>query len=655
METYTAATAVADRKMQDSITIDGASDTFNVRVGTNDYSLQLDHDTYTKQGLIDEINKKLADQNAGLTASLEGDKIRYTTDAVGRDASFKVTYAGGGSAMKAIYGTTTTTYPGVTASFNSNNQLVLTGTQNGGSLSVNANSGSILQEPEIVVSDKAVSSSTGYYSKNPSYIDGVNITEPLVIDQWNDQLTFNYSANGATTAVSITFPQQSYTFSELQTALQNAIDTQVGADQLEVTVTSSGVRIQAKNAGKNYSMSGFNGDFYYKVMSGTKEVTSNQSTSVKNGTAPNDMAYTIGRKDVKNKPVEIKNGINDTLSLDFQYGANATTFEITLDAGTYQGNSLKTAIQEKLNEAMVAQGFAENMIEVGIGGITTGVSGSNDANALNFKTSTSARLPGDGTYIIDGVSGNAAFSVFYQTDGELIPAYVKGAKDLSEGVTIEDGANELSFDVDGVTYPLTIPAKEYTADEIIAEINSQLNSSGAPVVAELEDGALKISHQKLGTHKINNIVGNGKQVLFFQENWEIGEEEDVNIQLSSREGDSTVIDRPVLNTVSLGINSIAITAPKYANKALERIDAALAKVSEIRSDFGASQNRLQHAIANNDNTAENTQAAESRIRDTDMAEAMVADSRNSILMQAGEAVMSHYMANAEGILQLLQV
>ncbi len=656
MVTEIAATAVADQNIQDEIVINDTSDEFNVTVNGTLYNLTLDHDTYNQSEFIDMLNTKLA--GTGLYASLDGEKIRYTTDAVGSSATFKVTYADGGSAMKAIYGQDTTIIPGVTAEFNSDNQLVLTSTQSGGSLSVNSSSGSLLQTPTITEEDIAVSSTTGYYSGNHSYIDGVNISEPVTIDQWNNELSFTYYDNGVGSAVSINVPydgtKKEYTFAELQTELQSQIDSQIGADKLTVTVSSSGVRIEADNAGRDYYMTGFGGDFYYKVMCSTKEVSTTDSPSIKNGTAPTDTAFTVGRKDVKNNSVEIKSGINDTLSLDFQYGSNTTEFTITLDPGVYQGDSLKDMIQEKLNEAMKAQGFSENMIEVGIGGISTGVVGSNDANALNFKLSSSVRLPGEGTYIIDGVSGNAAFSVFYQTDGELVPAYVKGAKDISNGVTIEDGENDLSFDVEGINYSITLAAGDYTADEIIEEVNNQLTAAGAPVVAELEDGVLKISHTKLGERKIENITGAAKKALFFNEAGAIGEEEGIRIQLSSEVGDYITIDRPVVNTVSLGINSIAITKPKYANKALDRIDVAVNMLSAIRSDFGAKQNRLEHAIASNKNASENTQAAESRIRDLDMAEEMVKYSKDSILMQAGEAIMAQAMTDAEGILRLLQ-
>ena len=81
---------------------------------------------------------------------------------------------------------------------------------------------------------------------------------------------------------------------------------------------------------------------------------------------------------------------------------------------------------------------------------------------------------------------------------------------------------------------------------------------------------------------------------------------------------------------------------------------ALAKVSEIRSNIGAEQNRLEHSYANNNNKSENMSAAESRIRDTDMAKEMVAFTASNIMSQAGSAMLSQAMQNPQSILQLLQ-
>ena len=77
-------------------------------------------------------------------------------------------------------------------------------------------------------------------------------------------------------------------------------------------------------------------------------------------------------------------------------------------------------------------------------------------------------------------------------------------------------------------------------------------------------------------------------------------------------------------------------------------------VSRFRSSLGAVQNRLEHTINNLDNVAENTQAAESRIRDTDMAAEMVQYSNNQILAQAGQAMLAQANQANQGVLALLQ-
>ena len=84
------------------------------------------------------------------------------------------------------------------------------------------------------------------------------------------------------------------------------------------------------------------------------------------------------------------------------------------------------------------------------------------------------------------------------------------------------------------------------------------------------------------------------------------------------------------------------------------IMAALSIVSSQRADLVACQNRLEHTIKNLDNVVENTTSAESRIRDTDMAEEMVNYSKNNILAQAGQSMLAQANQSNQGVLSLLQ-
>lgn len=116
----------------------------------------------------------------------------------------------------------------------------------------------------------------------------------------------------------------------------------------------------------------------------------------------------------------------------------------------------------------------------------------------------------------------------------------------------------------------------------------------------------------------------------------------------------------VSGTTAGGFGSdVTITAPSVddydsANATLNAVQDAINRVSTQRSALGALQNRLEHTIANLDNVAENTQAAESRIRDTDMASEMVEYSKNNILAQAGQSMLAQANQSTQGILSLLQ-
>jgi flagellin len=115
-----------------------------------------------------------------------------------------------------------------------------------------------------------------------------------------------------------------------------------------------------------------------------------------------------------------------------------------------------------------------------------------------------------------------------------------------------------------------------------------------------------------------------------------------------------------MTTEGLGIRDagsgefVTLTTPEDANRTISTVDAALKIVNKQRADLGAYQNRLEHAVRGLDVGAENMQAAESRIRDTDMANQMVSYVRDQILSQAGTAMLAQANQRGTSILQLLQ-
>ena len=116
------------------------------------------------------------------------------------------------------------------------------------------------------------------------------------------------------------------------------------------------------------------------------------------------------------------------------------------------------------------------------------------------------------------------------------------------------------------------------------------------------------------------------------------------------------VDIETMNSQYLGIKGINVNDESgiAGTYAIDAISDAISKVSSQRSALGAVQNRLEHTISNLDNVSENTSSAESRIRDTDMAEEMVNYSKNNILAQAGQSMLAQANQSNQGVLSLLQ-
>lgn len=131
------------------------------------------------------------------------------------------------------------------------------------------------------------------------------------------------------------------------------------------------------------------------------------------------------------------------------------------------------------------------------------------------------------------------------------------------------------------------------------------------------------------------------------------EPEYFKIQCSSNTIDYITIQKQRLSVYRLGLLNVGTLSEIQATSCIDTVGKALAKVSAVRSLFGAYQNRLEHAYAINRNTHENTQGAESVIRDTDMAEEMVGHANNSVLQQSVNAMLAQANQANRGVLTML--
>ena len=131
---------------------------------------------------------------------------------------------------------------------------------------------------------------------------------------------------------------------------------------------------------------------------------------------------------------------------------------------------------------------------------------------------------------------------------------------------------------------------------------------------------------------------------------------DKNLQVGANSGQNIQISIGNMSATGIGVSAASTSMGSYttATAFISTVDNAIKSVSTARSNLGAIQNRLEHTIANADNTSENLQAAESRIRDVDMADEMVKYSKSSILQQAGQSMLAQANQSTQGVLSLLR-
>ncbi len=128
----------------------------------------------------------------------------------------------------------------------------------------------------------------------------------------------------------------------------------------------------------------------------------------------------------------------------------------------------------------------------------------------------------------------------------------------------------------------------------------------------------------------------------------------LNLQIGPSGSEQLAVVVESMKAADLGLNGLSIATQDDANDAIETIKEAINTVSSTRGDLGAIQNRLEHTINNLSVTEENMTAAESRIRDVDMAKEMMAYTKNNILVQASQAMLAQANQVPQSVLQLLQ-
>ncbi len=265
---------------------------------------------------------------------------------------------------------------------------------------------------------------------------------------------------------------------------------------------------------------------------------------------------------------------------------------------------------------------------------------------------------------IDDIADQTKFNGKKILDGSLGAkiATIDASSDIvagSEGVTAIDISGFSDKSTSGLTtYTVTLNTTAHTAT--IAAAGTGVTAAGgtttyaSAAVAAGEDLTLDFSSYGFG--KITLKTGgsfseagfNGYQLQFTADG------AGATIQTGADEGEFLTISIGDMASGALELTSSDISTRDSASSAISTVNSAINTVSTQRAKLGAYQNRLQHKINNLDTSAENLQAAESRIRDLDMAKEMTSYTKNNILVQASTAMLAQANAAPQGVLQLLQ-
>lgn len=187
-----------------------------------------------------------------------------------------------------------------------------------------------------------------------------------------------------------------------------------------------------------------------------------------------------------------------------------------------------------------------------------------------------------------------------------------------------------------------------------AALNTRLQTLADNIVDSLKKTSLTIKTDAGNTEASNYIISPRSTKNKRYSSQVISGDREIKIQACSNEWQYIPIKLPSMSTGTLKIGDVDVSSHNTATTSIGKIDWALNQISEIRSGYGATQNRLEAARSTDDNTSENTQAAESLLRDADMAQECIVSAKYNILLQCGQSVLAQAHQMQENILWLLQ-
>jgi flagellin len=221
--------------------------------------------------------------------------------------------------------------------------------------------------------------------------------------------------------------------------------------------------------------------------------------------------------------------------------------------------------------------------------------------------------------------------------GQVLDTPLTVTANIATGATAKEASDTMNA---AIKTALTGAGKGFTGNEISMSATVEADGSGATFSLNGSKGFETTANADFG-------LAGGASELNAKAN-------SGTFQVGANSGETLSISIGAVSSTALGTGALDLTAEGGADAAIKALDSAITTVSDSRATLGAYQNRFEHTINNLNVSVENLSASESRIRDTDMAQEMVAFTRNQILTQAGTSMLSQANQASQNVLSLLR-
>lgn len=456
-------------------------------------------------------------------------------------------------------------------------------------------------------------------------------------------------------------------------AVQSSNDTNTDADRASINTEITQLKDEVDRIGNTTE---FNTKKLIDGSIGQKQLTGSDKAAVISSALGKETAATVTTAAVADAAFVPANGTLD-LKID---GANIS---VSLTASDYTGfksgavvntEAYAAKLQEDINSAIEAYNksndtkisnvtVTESAATDGTISIKSGsVGATSTVDVVASVTSAAYGLTADATTPRSSTGLEGTFSA---AGAAQVTAIANGATSAREMTMTIDGTDiKVDLATVGVaTYNANTDMSTF-ATNLQSDINTAITNYNATVPTEkqvqsvnvsIKDGSVVVeSGSDKATSSIKFDNSEAAQLLGLAKQNSATQGGGLDFQIGANQKQTMKVTIEDMRTDALKIKDVDLSTKAGAQEALTKINDAIEKVSSQRSNLGAFQNRLEHTINNLGTSAENLTAAESRIRDVDMAKEMMNFTKNNILNQAAQAMMSQANQQPQAVLQLLR-